>query len=62
MNFTKNQLEPTVDLSIKVLQGLTSVPGSESFIPRQSLFNEKLVLKFLLNNLEERQRFELMQD
>ena len=62
MNFTKNQLEPTVDLSIKVLQGLTSVPGSESFTPRQSLFNEKLVLKFLLNNLEERQRFELMQD
>ena len=51
MRFTKNQLEPTLDLTIEVLQGLTSVPGSEFFIPRQSLLNEQLVLKFLLNDL-----------
>jgi hypothetical protein len=68
MKFTKNQLEPTLDLTIKVLQGLTSVPGSEIFIPRQSLFNEQLVLKFLLNDLydnyleEAFKRFDQMQD
>ena len=49
--YPTQELEPTLELTIKVLQGLTSVPGSEFFIPRQSLLNEQLVLKFLLNDL-----------
>ena len=44
-------LEPTLDLQIRVLEGLTSKLGTENFKPRESQFNENLVLKHLLKNI-----------
>ena len=43
---------PSRELKIKVLEGLTSVPGTKSFKPRQSLFNEFWVLEHLLKEIK----------
>lgn len=54
MKQTKN-LKPSAELKIKVLEGLTSVPGTQSFKPRQSLRDEFWVLETLLGELKKSQ-------
>ena len=46
------EASPSRELKIKVLEGLTSVPRTESFKPRQSLSDEKFVLEYLLKELK----------